>query len=672
LPAVAEPPNQAAVPATADARAIAAIRGLAMDAPHAARSGHQGTAMSLAPLAHALWSRVMRYDATDPYWPDRDRLILSAGHASILLYSGLFLTGHGLELDDLRAFRQWGSATPGHPEAGHTAGVEVTTGPLGQGFGNAVGMAMAERYLRARFGPGICDHRIWVICSDGDLMEGVSHEAASLAGHLGLGRIVAIYDDNGITIDGRTSLSYSDDVPARFRAYGWEVTVLDAGAAEDLDALTTALEAAAAVQDRPSLVVLRTRVGYPATEHTDHHAAHGYAIVDAEISATKALLGLPDEPFAVADDVLAWYREVGQRGRAARLAWDERLDAVAPSTRAEIDAALFATPLSQAAVALPHWPVGASVATRTASQEALRALAPGLGGLIAGAADLTGNVGLALGDAGSAHTADHPAGNQVFYGIREHGMAAAAVGMARHGGVLPVIGTFFVFADYLRPALRLAALSQAKVIFVFSHDSVGVGEDGPTHQPVEHLASLRAMPGLTVIRPADANETVAAWQAALAQLGPSALILSRQNLPVLEGTAGAGQGVSRGAYVLVEPDEEPDLVLVATGSEVALCVEAARLLDAELAVRVVSMPSWELFAAQDAGYQESVFPLEVPVLSVEAGVTLGWERWADDSIGIDHFGASAPAAELFEHFGLTISAVVDRARALAAEVYEDV
>jgi len=649
-----------------DERAVAVLRGLAMDGPHAARSGHQGTAMALAPLAHVLWSRVMRYDADDPAWPDRDRFVLSAGHASILLYSMLHLTGQGLELDDLRAFRQWGSRTPGHPEVGPDhPGVEVTTGPLGQGLANAVGMAVAERWLRATYGAEICDHRTFVVCGDGDLSEGVSHEAASLAGHLGLGRLVAVYDDNHITIDGSTELALSDDAPARFRAYGWHVEVLGA-VGDDLDAIEAGLRRALAVDDRPSLVVLRTHIGTP-SPRTDDHEAHGYALFDADIATTKERLGLPsDETFHVPDDLLTAYRAIGRRGAAARRAWTARHDALPEDVRARWDAGWRATGTTGWADRLPTWePGSAPIATRKASAACLAALTDVVPGLLAGGADLTGNTGVGLPGAGHQSAAD-PAGRQIFFGVREHAMAATMTGMARHGGVLPVGGTFFVFSDYMRPAVRLAAMSRAKVVHVWTHDSVGVGEDGPTHQPVEQLASLRALPGLQLLRPADANETAAAWRLAVDHDGPTGLVLTRQDVPVLAGTH--PEGVGRGAYVLADPEGAVDVVLIGTGSEVAVCVDAAARLAAEgIAARVVSMPSWDRFAAQPEAYRDAVLPPALPRLAVEAGTTFGWERWAHRAVGIDRFGASAPAGTVLRELGIHPDHVSEAARRLLAE-----
>jgi transketolase len=641
-------------------RAIAVVRGLAMDAPHKARSGHQGTAMALAPLAHVLHTRIMRYDAADPDWPDRDRFVLSAGHASILLYSYLYLCGFGLELADIEAFRQWGSRTPGHPEAGMLDGVEVTTGPLGQGLGNSVGMAIAERSLRARFGPELFDHRTWVIASDGDMMEGISHEAGSLAGHLGLGRLNVVYDDNHITIDGPTDLAFTDDTAARFESYGWHVERLGE-VAEDLDALEAALRRAAAEEARPSLLVLRSHIAYPSPK-TDDHEAHGYALFDDEIRVTKERLGLPpDQSFTVPDDVLAYYREAGRRGAAEREAWEGRYEARRTD---ELDACLAGRGLPGWESKLPSWAPGEKLATRQALEAAIGATLDVVPGLVGGAADLTGNTGVRMKGATAADR-QHPGGRQLHFGVREHAMAAASVGMARHGGVIPVGGTFLVFSDYARPSVRLAALSEAHAIFVWSHDSVGVGEDGPTHQPIEQIAALRAIPGLRVIRPADANETAHALLLAVDLDGPTALILTRQAVPVLAGTR--ADGVSRGAYVLgdVAEGDEPDLILLSTGSEVHVCVEAAEFLAAEgTNLRVVSMPCWELFEDQSSDYQDQILPVEVPILAVEAATTFGWERWADDVVGIDHFGASAPGSEVLANFGFTGEAVAARARDL--------
>jgi transketolase len=647
-----------------EARAINVIRGLAMDAPHAANSGHQGTAMALAPLAHVLFTRVLRYDASAPRWADRDRFILSCGHASILQYAMLYLTGYGLTLDDLADFRQWGSLTPGHPEVGHTIGVEVTTGPLGQGFANGVGMALAEQSLRERFGQDVCDHHIHAIVSDGDLQEGVSHEAASLAGHLGLGRLVYVYDQNHISIDGPTELALDDDPVARFEAYRWHVQDLGE-AAEDLDAMESALVAARAEHDRPSLVIIRSHIGYPSPTHTDDPAAHGLAFDAEAISEAKSLMGLPDEPFWVPEEVLEYYREAGQRGTPARIDWEQRSASALSGRSAEWEATLASRPVgSDWADTLPTFGADDSPATRVANQKVLNAIDRVVPGVLGGSADLTGNTGTKLADT-EAFQRTTPGGRQVHYGIREHAMGSALVGAALHGGVLPISGTFLVFSDYMRPAVRLAALSSAKCVFVWSHDSVGVGEDGPTHQPVEHVMSLRLIPGLTVVRPADGNEVAGAWKLAVDGNGPVAIITSRQSTPTLQGTDSlALDGVAKGAYVL-DRDDDPAVVLVGTGTEVAVASGAAHQLRSEgVAVSVVSMPTWECFEVQSDDYRSSVFPPGVPVVSVEAGVTTGWQRWADASVGIDRFGASAPGPVVMEELGITADAVADAARSL--------
>ncbi|MHB8681081.1 MAG: transketolase [Acidimicrobiales bacterium] len=646
---------------------INVIRGLAMDAPQRANSGHPGTAMALAPLAHVLFTRLMRHDPSDPSWPDRDRFVLSAGHASILLYSMLYLTGYGLTLDDIRAFRQWGSRTPGHPEVHHTPGVEVTTGPLGQGFANGAGMGLAERWLRARFGPELVDHHTFVICSDGDLMEGISHEAASLAGHLGLGRLVYVYDDNHITIDGPTELSYGDDVIERFTAYGWHAERLGE-VANDTDALEAGLRRAMAVEDRPSMLVLRSHIGWPSPTKTDTAAAHGSPLGDEEIARTKEILGLPpDQQFWVPDEVLALYRRCIERGQALHAEWRRRFEGW-NGDRSTWDACQSGRGLQGWESKLPNFEAGASIATRRALKQCIDATIEVIPGLVSGAADLTENTGVELANA-EAQSAIHPDGTQVHYGIREHAMGGMMNGMALHGGVLPVGGTFFIFSDYMRPSVRLAALSEAHVVYSWTHDSVGLGEDGPTHQPVEQLAAMRAMPNLRVVRPADANETAHAWRVAVDARGPTALVLSRQNIPVLAETADAVEGVRRGAYVLraAPGGAAPDVVLVGTGSEVHVCVAAAELLaagDSPIAAAVVSFPSWELFALQDDAYRRAVLPPDVPKLAVEAGASFGWDRYVDDSVSIDHFGASAPGTEALEHFGFTPDNVAARARAL--------
>jgi transketolase len=640
-----------------DRQAVDLTRGFAMDAPLAAKSGHQGTAMALAPLAHVLYSRVMRFDPTDPQWADRDRFILSAGHASILQYSMLYLTGHGLELDDIMNFRQWESATPGHPEAGHTAGVEVTTGPLGQGFANGVGMALAERILAERFGSDAIDHHTFVIAGDGCLMEGVSHEAASLAGHLALGKLICVYDDNHITIDGDTELSCSDDTAERFRAYGWDVVELGE-IAEDLDALEAALRGAQQT-DRPSLLILRSHIGFPSPDHTDDHEAHGLAFDADDVARTKEVIGIPDEPFWSPPELVEAYRKhAAERGGTARREWEARTTAV--TSTPEWAACWGQTGLDGWDRDLPVYAVGDRVATRKAINAAFNATIERIPGLVGGAADLTGNTGTKLAGQ-TTNSVDAPGGRQLAYGVREHGMGAAMVGMALHGGVLPVGGTFLVFLDYMRPPVRLAALSKAKVCFVWTHDSVGVGEDGPTHQPVEQIATLRAIPGLHVIRPADGNETMAAWIDAVRHDGPTALVLSRQDLDVVTD----GSAVESGAGIVHDGDDDPDVVLVASGSEVALCVEAARqLATGDVSARVVSMPSWDRFDQQSEAARQRIFPPNVPVLAVEAGIGLGWHRYADDVISIERFGASAPGNVVMDKLGINTDHVIDRTRAL--------
>ena len=634
-----------------DQLAVSVIRGIAMDGPLAANSGHQGTAMALAPLAHVLYSRVMRYDPSDPNWVDRDRFILSAGHASILQYAMLHLSGIALSADDLRAFRQWDSATPGHPEAGHTPGVEVTTGPLGQGFANAVGMAIAERLLRKRFGSTAIDHHTWVIAGDGCLMEGVSHEAASLAGHLGLERLVCVFDDNRITIDGVTDLATSDDVPGRFRSYGWDVVELGE-IGEDLDALEAALENARTPNGKPRLLVLRTHIGFPSPDHTDSHAAHGLAFSADDVTRTKEVMGIPDEPFYLPAELIDAYRShTSSRANEARTSWETS----SAEARASTDwATCFAENGVDVSGAMPSWDLGAKVATRKAIQAALDASADRLPSLVSGSADLTGNTGTKVASF-SGQSASNGDGHQVYYGIREHGMGSAMVGMALHGGVLPVGGTFFVFVDYMRPPVRLAALSKARAVFVFTHDSVAVGEDGPTHQPVEQLAGLRSMPDLHVVRPADANETAVAWADAVTHDGPTALILSRQDVRVVtDGTAAL-----TGAGVVGEDTPNPDVILIGTGSEVSLCVDAAEALRATgRSVRVVSMPSWDRFRSQSAEFRHSVLSPGVPTVSVEAGSTFGWHEWSDVQVGIDRFGASAPGDIALDRLGINVDAVV--------------
>ncbi len=640
-----------------DRAAVSLIRGLAMDAPLAAKSGHQGTAMALAPLGHVLFSRVLKADPADPQWFDRDRFVLSAGHASILQYALLYLQGSGLEMDDLRAFRQWGSRTPGHPERGHTPGVEVTTGPLGQGLANAVGLALAERHLRARLGTDLVDHHTWVIAGDGCLMEGVSHEAASLAGHQRLGRLVVIFDDNRITIDGRTDLTCSDDVPARFSSYGWAVTELGE-IADDLDALESALITARdSADDRPKLLILRTRVGSPSPDWTDKHEAHGNPFTAEHVTRTKEAMGVPDESFWAPADVVAACRANARQGSARRADWQARYERSENKTLFD---RLVDSRDAVASAELPTFAMGDQIATRVAVQKAFDALIDVCPDLIAGAADLTGNTGTKLsGQVGMSSSS--PDGRQLFYGVREHAMGSVMVGLASHGGILPVGGTFFVFFDYMKPPVRLAALSGVRCIFVFSHDSVGVGEDGPTHQPIEHLAALRAIPDLQVLRPADANETMSAVRAAVLHDGPTALVLSRQNLPVVSD----GSAVEAGAGVIRDGD---DVIVVATGSEISVALTASDLLAAEgISCRVVSMPSWDRFEStgrRDPALVESILPSGTPTVSIEAGSTLGWAKYADVCLGIDRFGASAPGGVVLHELGMSAEAVVAAVREL--------
>jgi transketolase len=647
---------------------INVIRGLAMDGPERANSGHPGTAMALAPLAHVLWTRVMHYDPSEPDWPDRDRFVLSCGHACILLYSMLYLTGYGVELDDLRKFRQLHSRTPGHPEVHDLPGIEVTTGPLGQGVANGVGLGIAERMLRARYGSELVDHHTFVICSDGDLMEGISHEAASLAGHLGLGRLIYVYDDNHITIDGRTEITLTDDPAARFEAYGWHVERLGE-IANDTDALEAGLRRAMAEDDRPSMLVLRSHIGWPAPHMTDSPKAHGSPFGDEEVRATKEILGLPpDETFWVPDEVLEMYRQAIPRGQTTRNEWEKRLSGWT-GDRDEWTALWGNQGRPGWQEKLPTWTTpGEMVATRHSINKALNALRVDVPGLVGGGADLTGNTGTKLDDT-ELQSREHPEGRAIAFGVREHAMGGILNGLSLHGGAIPIGGTFFVFSDYMRGSVRLAAISEAKVIYFWTHDSVGLGQDGPTHQPIEQLAAMRAMPGLRVIRPADANESAQALRIAIDRNGPTALILSRQDVPVLAGTDTLALNVEKGAYALIDGGDEPDVVLIGTGSEVSVCVAAAEILAREgLAARVVSMPSWELFDEQDEDYQDEVLGPGAPVLSVEAAASFGWARWADDSVAIDHFGASGPGEEVLADFGFTADNVADRARTLLQEL----
>lgn len=649
---------------------INAIRVLAMDAVEQANSGHPGTPMALAPAAYVVWTRHLRHAPHDPAWPDRDRFVLSCGHASMLLYGILHLTGYGVSLDDIRRFRQWGSSTPGHPERGHTPGVETTTGPLGQGIGNAVGMAMAERLLADRFnqeGHGIIDHRTWAFVSDGDLMEGVASEAASLAGHLRLAKLTLVYDDNRITIDGATDLAFSEDVGRRFEAYGWHVIPVEDG--NDLAAIDRACVEARA-SDRPTLIRLRTVIADPAPTKRNTPEAHGAPLGRDEVARTKALLHWPAEPFEIPDDAKVVTRRCIPLGERLVADWEARREAWAaefPDLAAELARRLAGRIDLDWLEVLPRFGPADALATRQASSTTLQAVAARIPELVGGSADLAGSTGVLVKHA--VRFDRTRSGTSVAWGVREHAMAAALNGMAAHGGVRPYGSTFLVFADYMKPAIRLAALMGLPVIYVFSHDSIGVGEDGPTHQPIEQLAMLRSIPNLVVLRPADAAETAAAWWAALERTeGPTALILSRQKLPAIDRSDGGNAAAARfGGYIIFDPREAPAALVIATGSEVQLAVAAARQLsESGLPTRAVSLPSWELFRAQPAGYREGVLP---PALrhrvSVEAASTFGWRDWVTDqgaAIGIDHFGASAPGDRLFREFGFTVERVVEQVR----------
>jgi len=659
-----------------DELAINTIRFLAVDAVQRAESGHPGMPMGAAPMAYVLWTRHLSHNPRDPQWPDRDRFVLSAGHGSMLLYALLHLTGYDLSMEELKNFRQWGSKTPGHPEAHLTPGVETTTGPLGQGVANAVGMAIAEKHLAARFNTPerpLVDHYTYAICSDGDLMEGISHEAASLAGHLGLGKLIYLYDDNEISIDGSTDLAFTEDADARFEAYDWHVQRIDDG--NDLHAIDAAIQAAQAETERPSLISVRTHIGYGSPNQQDTAAAHGSPLGEDEVVLTKRNLGWPeDETFYVPDAVRDHLREAISRGADAQAAWNERFARYKEEQPEKAQA--FATGMAGDlpdgwADALPTFEAGTSMATRAASGTTLDALGPHLPSLIGGSADLTGSNKTDIEGRHDFQT-DRPEGQYFRFGVREHAMAGAANGMALHGGVRPYVGTFLIFSDYLRPSLRLSALMEQPVIYVFTHDSIGLGEDGPTHQPIEHLMALRAIPNLTLIRPADANETAQAWRAALQNdHGPTALALTRQGLPTLDRTTYASaKGVRQGAYVLSDDDDTPDAILIASGSEVQHIARAAETLRADdgINVRVVSMPSWALFDAQPDAYRDAVLPPNVDArLAMEAGRAQGWERHVGPKgriIGIDRFGASAPGSTNMEQFGFTAEHVVDTVRAM--------
>jgi len=675
-----------------DTLCINTIRFLSVDAVQKANSGHPGLPLDAAPMAYVLWTRFLEHNPRDPRWFDRDRFVLSAGHGSMLLYSLLHLTGYDLPMQEIERFRQWGSKAPGHPERGHTAGVEITTGPLGQGFANAVGMAMAEAHLAARFnrpGHAVIDHATYVLASDGDMMEGVASEAASIAGHLRLGKLTCLYDDNRVTLSAGTDMTFSEDVAARFAAYGWHTQRLEDG--NDLAAIDAAIAAARAERSRPSLILVRTHLGYGSPNKQDTYEAHGSPLGADEVRLTKQNLGWPVEPaFLVPPEALEHFRAAVERGNAAEAAWNERMAAYAkafPDEARELQRIVRGELPSGWDSGIPSFPADAKgLSTRVAAGKVMNAIAPRVPELMGGSADLDPSTYTALKDQGdfeppgvngpdmqgSSGGGWSYAGRNVHFGVREHAMAAICNGMAAHGGIVPYDATFLVFSDYMRPSIRLAALMGLHVIHVFTHDSIALGEDGPTHQPVEHLAALRAIPQLVVIRPGDANEAAVAWRVAMESRDrPVALILSRQNLPTLERTRYAdAEGLRRGAYVLLDPkDARPGLILIASGSEVSLIAAAADKLAAQgVAVRCVSMPSWELFEAMPREYRDSVLPRSVPArLAVEAGIAQGWERYvgpAGDVLGVEKFGASAPAAVMLREYGFTVENVCARALAL--------
>jgi transketolase len=653
-----------------DQLSIDTLRLLAVDAVQKANSGHPGAPLGCAPIAYLLFRKLIKHNPAHAKWANRDRFVLSNGHASALLYGTLFLTGYDMTLDDLKSFRQWGSRTPGHPERGHTDGVEVTTGPLGQGMAMAVGMAIAEKHLAAVYNRpdfAVVDHHTYALLGDGDLMEGVSHEAASLAGTLGLGKLIFLYDDNQISLDGPTSLSYTENVLERFEAYHWHVQRVADG--NDLAALEAAIEAARAETGRPSLIAVRTVIGY-GSPRAGTSKAHGEALGAEGVAATKKFFGFPeDQSFVVPEDALANWRKAVERGAEFEGEWKTLFAGYAeafPELAAEFERTQKGELKAGWEKTLPSFAPGKPQATRTAGSTVMNAIAEAVPELFGGAADLTSSTKTIFKPGANFH--EDPAGRNVFFGVREFAMAAAVNGIAAHGGLIPFGSTFFVFSDYAKPAIRLAALMQIHSLFVFTHDSIAVGEDGPTHEPVEHLLALRAVPGMTDLRPADANETAAVWRLALERTGPSFFALSRQDLPVIDPAAqDVYAGVSKGAYVLQDA-ADPKLVLIGTGAEVWPCMEAAKLLAAEgIAARVVSFPSWKIFEEQSAEYKASVLPAGVPKLAVEAGATLGWWKYVGldgDVVGVDRFGASAPGATVLAELGFSGENVAARAKKL--------
>lgn len=675
--AVAERRTLPLVGSALDTLCIDTVRCLAIDAVEKANSGHPGLPMGAAPAAYVLWTKFLRHHPKDPAWPDRDRFVLSAGHGSMLLYSLLYLTGYGLTLDDLRSFRQWGSRTPGHPERGLTPGVEVTTGPLGQGFGNGVGLAIAERLLAHRFnrpGQEVVGHRTFVLCSDGDLMEGISAEAASLAGHLQLGKLICLYDDNHVSLDGPTSMAFTEDVLGRFRAYGWQVQRVDDGNL-DLDGIEAAIGAAVADESRPSLIAVRSHIGYGAPHKQDSNAAHGSPLGAAEVEAVKRAYGWdPSSTFHVPEEALAHFRSALERGAGWRQDWETRWESWAganPDLAREWETSMAGRLPAGWESALPAYGEDAKpAATRSSGGQALNALAGPVSWLVGGDADLSESTKTHL-DGRGEFDGQTGAGSNLHFGVREHAMGAAVNGIAAHGGLRPFSATFFTFSDYQRPSVRLSALSGLPVVWVYTHDSIGLGEDGPTHQPVEQLAALRAIPDLVVLRPGDGNEASWAWAVALARTdGPTALVLSRQPVPVLAHSRElAPAGVARGGYVLQEARGGlPEIVLIGTGTELSICAAVREQLQEEgVPARLVSIPSLELFRAQPRAYREEVLPQEVPRLLVEAGVAQPWEGLVGTGgviVSVERFGASAPYQKIYEHLGLTPAAVAARAREL--------
>ncbi|HEY1252510.1 MAG TPA: transketolase [Thermoanaerobaculia bacterium] len=658
-----------------DELCINTIRTLSIDAVQKANSGHPGLPLGAAPMAYVLWQRYLRHNPRDPNWPDRDRFVLSAGHGCALLYSLLHLTGYDLSLDDLKNFRQWGSKTPGHPEWHDTPGVEATTGPLGQGTANAVGMAMAERWLAHRFNrPGhtVVDHRTFCLVGDGDLMEGISSEAGSLAGHLGLSKLTYLYDDNHVSLDGPTTWSFTEDVLKRYEAYGWQVLRVENGN-EDLEAIDEAIRTAVSQDERPTFIAVRTTIGYGSPHKAGTSAAHGSPLGAEEVALTKKALGWEwEDAFHVPEESLRHFRTAVEKGISEQAKWERRFEAYAKEFPQEAE--LWRTQAKGALPAgwdsdLPKWKAGESLATRVASGKAINAIAKKVPWLLGGDADLSESTKTKI-EGAADFDGRTGAGNNIHYGVREHAMAAIANGMSYHGGVRPFVATFFCFSDYMRPSIRLSAVSHLPTIFVWTHDSIGLGEDGPTHQAVEQLMSLRAMPHFTIIRPGDANETAEAWRATMEHReGPVGLVLCRQNVPVLD-RSGAKGDVSRGAYILAEASgAKPRLILIGTGSELQLAVGGREKLEADgIPTRVVSMPCWQLFDRQPAAYREEVLPHAVTArLSIEAGVTLGWQKYVGDrgaSIGVDRFGASAPGDVVMKKLGFTVEHVVERAKGL--------